>query len=353
MTADGRPVLGSLFSGYGGLDMGVEHVLGTRTAWVSDIDEGACRILAHRYPDVPNLGDITAIDWAGVEPIDVLTGGFPCQDLSVAGHRRGLRPGTRSGLWEHMAYAIDVLRPKLVVAENVRGLLSADAASDVEPCPWCMGDADSSRPLRALGAVLAELAELGYSATWAGFGADAAGAPHERFRVMLVAWPDDAPDADGIGRGGWPWALSEQARRPQPADGRRDAAADAGHGPESANRRAGLGFPTGLDGGPRPGNEIEQADADRWGPLAAAIVRWERIIGRKAPDAMIPGKKYVSPRFTEWMMGLPEGHVTDVPGLTTAQQLKATGNGVVPQWASLALRYCLAAIARASEPVIA
>jgi DNA (cytosine-5)-methyltransferase 1 len=74
------PRIGELFSGYGGLGMGTRAVLGGTIAWHSEIDPGACRILAHRYPDVPNLGDITAVPWeviAKEAPVDVLTGGFP------------------------------------------------------------------------------------------------------------------------------------------------------------------------------------------------------------------------------------------------------------------------------------
>ena len=152
--------IGSLFSGYGGLDMAVAQVTGAETAWVSDIDKGACKILAHRYPGIPNLGDITTVDWSAVEPVDILAGGFPCQDVSHAGKRAGIRPGTRSGLWEHFAYAIDQLKPSLVVIENVRGLLSASAHSDLEPCAWCVGDRPDGH-LRALGAVLGGLADVG------------------------------------------------------------------------------------------------------------------------------------------------------------------------------------------------
>lgn len=184
--------VGSLFSGYRGLDMAVESVTGGRTVWVCDNDPGASRILAHHHPDVPNLGDITKVDWSTVEPVDVTTGGFPCQDVSHAGKRAGLRPDTRSGLWAHMAYAIDVLRPRLVVAENVRGLLNAQAHSDVEPCPWCVGD-DPDGALRALGAVLGDLADLGYDAEWCCLRASDVGAPHGRFRVFVIAYPAADP----------------------------------------------------------------------------------------------------------------------------------------------------------------
>lgn len=198
--------IGSLFSGYGGLDSGIASVLGGETAWVSDIDPGAVRILAHRYPDAPNLGDITAVDWSQVEPVDIITGGFPCQDVSHAGARGGLKDGTRTGLWSVMRDAIATIRPRLVVAENVRGLLSADADSSVEPCPWCMGDPDTSRPMRALGAVLADLADIGYDAFWCGLRAADVGAPHGRFRVFIFAFPADA-ESDG-----WNEGWSEPAR---------------------------------------------------------------------------------------------------------------------------------------------
>src|SRR5690625_3867989 len=184
--------IGSLFSGYGGLDMAAQQVLGGRVAWFSEFDLAPSKILAHHWPDVPNLGDITATDFTQVEQVDVITGGFPCQDVSHAGRRAGLiRDGegrTRSGLWGEMLRAIDTLRPRMVVAENVRGLLSAQADSDVEPCAFCMGD-DGDSPMRALGAVLADLASIGFDAAWTGLRAADVGAPHGRFRVFILAWP--------------------------------------------------------------------------------------------------------------------------------------------------------------------
>lgn len=181
--------IGSLFSGYGGLDQGVQSVLGGTVAWYCDNDPGASKILAHHWPDVPNLGDITAVDWTQVEPVDVITGGSPCQDVSHAGKRAGMKAGTRSGLWASMCDAIDIIRPALVVWENVRGVLSAEADSNVEPCPLCVGDGRGPT-LRALGRVLGDLAELGYDAQWTGLRAADVGAPHGRFRVFVVAYPD-------------------------------------------------------------------------------------------------------------------------------------------------------------------
>jgi DNA-cytosine methyltransferase len=188
--------IGSLFAGYSGLDRAVSAVTGGEVAWFSEFDPAPSKILAYHYPGVPNYGDITKINWNEVEPVDILTGGFPCQDLSLAGKRAGLKDGTRSGLWSEFAKAIDELNPRMVVIENVRGILSANAHSDLEPCPWCMGEAgDGEPPLRALGVVLGSLSSLGangYDARWVGVRAADAGAPHSRFRIFIV----------GIRRGG-------------------------------------------------------------------------------------------------------------------------------------------------------
>ncbi len=181
--------IGSLFSGYGGLDLAVAEAFGAEVAWHCEWDDAPAKILERNFPGVPNFRDVSKVDWAAVEPVDILTGGFPCQDLSLAGKRAGLRDGTRSGLWSEFAEAIRVIQPKFVVIENVRGLLSASANSDLEYCPWCMGDERGEPVLRALGAVLGDLADLGYDAEWTGIRAADAGAPHNRFRVFIVAYP--------------------------------------------------------------------------------------------------------------------------------------------------------------------
>ncbi len=345
--------IGSLFTGYGGLDDGVRRAVGGTVAWVSDIDPGACKILAHHHPDTPNLGDITGIDWSTVEPVDVLTGGFPCQDVSIAGRRAGIRPGTRSGLWEHFAYAIDQLRPRLVVIENVRGLLSTTAHSDVEPCPLCVGD-DTDGALRALGAVLGDLADIRYDTVWHGLRAADVGAPHARFRVFVVAYPAGDP---------WRLAHRNDASTPDPASRRRRE-----HDPDlrglpvthtgdhNGASLTGALLPTpratdGTNGGPNQRGSsgdlmlpsaVHQLLPTR-GTYAPAIEHWQNVTGHPVPPPTETGPKggqRLSPRFVEWMMGLPPGHVTDTP-ITRNAQLRALGNGVVPQQAAEAVRYAL------------
>ncbi len=183
--------VGSLFSGVGGLDLAVEEFFGAETAWHCEWDEEPSKVLAARWPGVPNYRDVRTVDWAAVEPVDIMCGGFPCQDVSLAGRRAGMKEGTRSGLWSEFARAIDIVRPSVVVIENVRGLLSADAGSNVEPCPCCMGDGQDEYHLRALDAVVADLSDLGFDAEWTGLRAADVGAPHGRFRFFLLAYARD------------------------------------------------------------------------------------------------------------------------------------------------------------------
>ena len=196
--------IGSLFSGYGGLDLAVSAVTGAEVAWHCEWEDAPGKVLEANFPGITNFRDVTKVDWATVPPVDILTGGFPCQDLSLAGKRAGLKEGTRSGLWLNFAEAIETLKPALVVIENVRRILSATAHSGVEHCPWCMGDAGSEPVLRALGAVAGSLADIGYDCRWTGIRAADAGAPHNRFRVFIVAYPRGKSVAftEGFGRRG-------------------------------------------------------------------------------------------------------------------------------------------------------
>lgn len=156
--------VGSLFSGIGGLDLGLERA-GMEVAWQSEIDPYACRVLAKHWPDVPNLGDITTIEWKDVPRVDLICGGFPCQDISIAGSGAGLE-GEHSGLWAEVAKAVGVLQPRFLLVENSPAL-----------------------PVRGLGDLLADLARLGYDAEWDCLPAAAFSARHLRARTWLVAYP--------------------------------------------------------------------------------------------------------------------------------------------------------------------
>ena len=183
--------IGSLFSGYGGLDIAVSNVTGAKVAWHCEWEDAPSAILEKHFPGIPNFKDVTKVDWASVEPVDILTGGFPCQDLSTAGTRAGIKEGTRSGLWSEFYKAIEIIKPKLVVIENVRGLLSAKADNGVEYSEEDLATLNGQPPIRALGAVLGDLADIGYDCKWTGIRAADAGAPHSRFRVFVIAYPSD------------------------------------------------------------------------------------------------------------------------------------------------------------------
>lgn len=306
-----------LFAGYGGLGMGLSLVRPVSVVAVSEIDPAACKVLAARLPDVPNLGNITKIDFRPWRGVDWIIGGSPCQDVSLAGKRAGMVEGTRSGLWSQMARAISEARPRFVLWENVRGALNA-AAGDVEPDPEDMGlDAVATR--RAAATVVGDLAELGYDSRWGLVRAADAGAPHSRARLFVVA-----ADADLTGSQG-----------PEPAWGRnmpaRGTLADAAsHGWDQGRTEP---------AGHKRGSDVAERGGVDWGPYAEAIRRGEYLTGRAAPAPTEPGRNgpRLNARFVEWMMGLPAGWVTDVPGVARANQLKMLGNGAVPQQVALAL----------------
>lgn len=246
---------GELFAGVGGLGMAVDEVFNAEAAWFCEFDSAPSKVLENRHPAVPNYGDVTKVDWTTVQRPNILAGGFPCQDVSLAGRRRGMTAGTRSGLWSEYLNAIDVLRPDWVVIENVRGLLSADgepwhddlveAHTEVQRLErieryiarrmekwshdkayvirkrgelvriarqrkWAVARLNSERRLvqRAIAVVLGGLADLGFDAEWVGLRAADVGAPHGRFRVFILAWPSERTTSDADYGSG----LSERAR---------------------------------------------------------------------------------------------------------------------------------------------
>jgi DNA (cytosine-5)-methyltransferase 1 len=159
--------VGSLFSGIGGIELGLERAGGFETAWFVEKEPYARAILKKHWPNTPIYEDITTLDFENVPRVDVLTGGFPCQDISNAGKRAGIE-GSRSGLWAYYLQAIRTLRPQIVIAENVSALLS-----------------------RGLDTVLSDLAEIGYDAEWYCFPASSVGAPHQRDRIVILGYPHD------------------------------------------------------------------------------------------------------------------------------------------------------------------
>jgi len=163
--------VGSLFSGIGGFDLGLERA-GMSVAWQCEIDPDARAILAKHWPEVPCYGDIRSIDWSTVEPVDIVCGGYPCQPFSHAGSRAG--ESDPRHLWPEVARCVRHLRPRWVLLENVAGHLSL-----------------------GFGAVLGDLAALGYDAWWDCIPAAALGAPHLRDRVFVVAWRATADANDG------------------------------------------------------------------------------------------------------------------------------------------------------------
>ena len=162
------PRIGSLCSGYGGLDLAVELVLGGRLTWYAETDRHATTILTRHWPNTPNLGDLRTVDWARVEPVDVVTAGFPCQDISDAGRRAGIE-GAHSSVWKCVADAVRILRPRLVFVENVAALRR-----------------------RGLDLVHADLAQIGYDTSWVCLRASDIGAGHRRDRLFLLATPADS-----------------------------------------------------------------------------------------------------------------------------------------------------------------
>jgi len=165
--------IGSLCTGYGGLDMAVEAYFGAEMVWCAENDKYASQLIVQRF-NKPNLGDIKQIKWDEVEPIDILTAGYPCQPFSHAGFRKGL--DDERHIWPHILKGISILRPKYIILENVRGHLSLGFKE-----------------------VLKDLAQIGYDASWQIVRASDVGAPHPRARLFIIAYPI----SQGLQGSGW------------------------------------------------------------------------------------------------------------------------------------------------------
>jgi DNA (cytosine-5)-methyltransferase 1 len=278
--------IGSLCTGYGGLDLAVEQHFNANTVWCAEFDKYASQVINEHF-NIPNYGDIKNINWDEVEPIDILTAGYPCQPFSHAGYRKGT--DDERHIFPYILEAISVLRPRWIVLENVRGHLS-------------LGLKD----------VLQGLAEHGYDARWQVIRASDVGAPHQRARLFIIA------NSDGNAR--------EKSRR--------------------AFRGISCKTETIIDGTDRKidrgSDKDDSYSDDEYKSHDGKVSRLGRRFTPRcemhlqtAPDALDQTGK-LNAEFVEYMMGLPKGWVTDI-GLTRAQQLKMLGNGVVPQQAEYAL----------------
>lgn len=163
MTSERPITCGSLFSGAGLGDIGLERA-GFVHRWMVEIDPWRRQILEKRWPGIPKFADIEQLGGGNLEQVDLIAGGFPCQDISSAGKGAGIT-GEKSRLWYDMLRIIRVVRPRFVLVENSPNLLS-----------------------RGMREVLGGLTESGYNAEWQVVGANDVGAPHKRKRIWIVAY---------------------------------------------------------------------------------------------------------------------------------------------------------------------
>ena len=318
--------LGSLFSGIGGLDLAVEAATGGRTVWQVEADPWCRSVLARHWPDARRYEDVRTAGKAGqeLEHVDIIAGGFPCQDVSVVGKRAGLSGGERSGLWREFARVIRVVRPRIVFVENVAGLLSME-----------------------FGHVLGDLAALGFDAEWAVFRASDAGAPHRRERVFVLAVAD-AKRGSTQRRGG-PIALDgargatqgEARERQRRGDAARGCGEDVGH---AAGARCEGESRCGSSGARRIPDITGSADApvghanDRGGSRSNAR---EECAGERAAESAGVGLADACCEGLEGLRGLhgevpggPRGQGSASPARSRGRAQPGVGRGAdgLPGW---------------------
>lgn len=283
-------IAGSLFTGTAAFDLGLQQA-GIDVAFMCEIERNCQRVLRHRYPEVPLYDDVRTVDPATTGPVDLLFGGFPCQDLTLAGHRRGLA-GERSSLFYAMAGAVDRYRPRWVLIENVPGLLSADNGG-------------------AMATVIGELAELGYGVTWRVLDALAFGVPQRRRRVFVVGHRDRLDLAVRA-------LLVPGSDRPdtrQRLAVQRPAASGAGGSDDGGTFALRLRYGRAKGGGKGP--------LLSHGYVPTLLKAREMIVG--SPTG---GLRYLTVEEKELLQGLPAGW-TDVPGVSRSKREWMTG-GCVP-----------------------
>jgi DNA (cytosine-5)-methyltransferase 1 len=323
-------LIGSICTGYGGLETGVrdyfsdQQGIKTEVAWVADNDKAASIVLAERYPGVQNLSDITTVNWSEIQSVDMLCAGFPCQPFSQAGRKRG-RDDER-WIFDYIMGAVDSLgeKPEWIFLENVRGLLGVT----------------SNSPGRrfAMAHVLGSLASRGYVGQYRVVSASECGAPFQGQRLFILARLStaSAPEHDGF-------TASEDgtadSQSPLPSCEHEDRSAHEG----ALRRLQSAGSSVVRATLRRVRNCTQQMDTGDWTTTPTGN---ELRCDLEDLSDVVPVKR-LTPEFTEWCMGLSEGWVTGVPGLSRAQQFKLLGNGCVPQQAAFALSQLYPALADA------
>lgn len=208
----------SMFAGIGGLDLGLESTGHYETVLFSEVDKYCNRVLAHHWPDVPNIGDCSKADyteWVG--KVDVIAAGFPCQDISIAGKQKGIQHDTRSGLWAEVVRAIRDIRPRIVILENVAAILTSNDGRDFNR-------------------VLADLHECGYHAEWRIVRASDVGAFHQRARWFCVAWPRRLGYSHDDGRAQAHGGIKGTSQEGPPVDGTDDVGNQQHRGADRADQ---------------------------------------------------------------------------------------------------------------------
>lgn len=303
--------IGSLCTGYGGLDMAVEAFFDAETIWTADNDKYASVVIEEKIKK-PNLGDIKTLDWASLKPIDILTAGYPCQPFSAAGHRKGVEDERH--IWPYILEGIGILRPKWIVLENVRGHLSLGFQE-----------------------VLKDLASIGYDARWRIVRASDVGAPHQRARLFIVAYPSNNGQSQRQSSGltqGHTRASSNSASTESNCFCGRSASSnqiitnsncDACEKSQRITRNL------------RESCEGLRTRKDK-GQAGKKYRSSFEMVRETVPNILVGDR--LNPGFIEYMMGLPVGWVTDLDMLDN-HKLKILGNGVVPQQAYYALEQLL------------
>ena len=301
--------IGSLCSGYGGLDMAVEAYFDAETIWMCDNDKYASIVIKERW-GLPNLGNLKEVDWTTVEPIDILTAGYPCQPFSNAGLRKGANDERH--IWPSIKEIISQLRPRIVILENVRGHLSLGFKE-----------------------VLKDLTEIGYDASWAIVRASDVGAPHRRERLFIIAKPSNSNSFRGIIRG-----QNEEWNQGQSQFESSQCCETIANTNIKGLERTGNQAIDITNGFIANSNGNEQQGNGSMSQLGRRFNTQLEMRLQRPPHTLDLNNK-LNPQFVEYMMGLPKGWVTDLD-ISKSQQLKILGNGVVPQQAFRAIEQLMA-----------